>query len=141
MEETFLDNAYEIKKWIEENKCTYLKNARLIKRWMESKNTTVPPKGSSFDKIEKKLGMALHRIRANLIKPYNNLKTEEEKEEYRRKHPELREVMEIINWVDGNRNELSELIKIDIKMTGVLKKATHLEKQYEGLDSTIEELQ
>lgn len=141
MAEIILKDAYEIKKWIEENKCTYLKNARLIKRWMESKDTTVPPKGSSFDKIERKLGMALYRIRANLIKPYNNLKTEEEKEEYRRKHPELKEVMEIINWVDGNRSELSELIEKDIEMTAVLKKAKDLERQYEGLDSNIEELQ
>ena len=46
--------------------------------------------------------MALVRIRSKLIKPYLELQTEEEKEQFRNEHPEIDEVIEIINEIDGN---------------------------------------
>ena len=61
---------------------TYLINARKIKAWMEERETTKPPSRSAKELGEKKLGTALKSIRQELIKPYIELKTEEEKEKY-----------------------------------------------------------
>ena len=96
-----LAEVMQIVNWIDENNISkYLRNAREIKKWMNEKNTTKPPSQSSEDKDERKLGKALSTIRFYLIKPYENLQTEKEKEEYRKKHPELDEVMEIVRNID-----------------------------------------
>ena len=89
----------QIVKLIDENKdkiSQYLVNAREIKKWMEERKTTKPPSKRSKDVEEKTLGNALGSIRQKLIKPYLRLKTEEEKEQYRKDHPELKEVQEIV---------------------------------------------
>ena len=75
----------------------YLRNARTIKEWIEKSGDIKPPAESSKDEEERRLGIKLSTIRQQLIKPYMELKTEEEREEFRSKHPELDEVMEIIN--------------------------------------------
>ena len=98
-----IDEVLEIINEIDENNIpTNLVNARKIKEWIEKSGGTKPPAASSTDKTEKRLGQILNRIRQLLIKPYMNLKTKEEKEEFRKKHPEIDEVLEIINEIDEN---------------------------------------
>lgn len=74
-------------------------NAREIKKWIKEKKTTKLPSASSKDKQESKLGGALNHIRDRLLKPYRSLKTEEEKEEFKKKHPEYEEVSQIIDEI------------------------------------------
>ena len=83
---------------------TYLEKAYAIKQWMEKNETTRPPRSSGKDlsKEEQRLGEALQNIRGYLIKPYEKLKTEEAREEYRRKHPEIEEVKRIVEEIDRN---------------------------------------
>ena len=83
---------------------TYLQNAYAIKQWMEKNETTRPPRSSGKDlsKEEQRLGIALGSIRFQLIKPYEKLKTGEEREEYRKKHPEIEEVKRIVEEIDKN---------------------------------------
>ncbi len=98
-----IEEILEIIQWIDENNVSaYLTNARQIKNWMEERKTTKPPTRTAKDKEEKKLGNALSTIRKELIKPYLQLETEEEKIKYKIKHPELKETLEIINWIDEN---------------------------------------
>ena len=98
-----LEEVMEIINWIDENNLPiYLKNAREIKKWMEDRNVAIPPSQHSKDEEEKKLGNALTTIRRQLIKPYKELTTEEQREKYKEKHPELEEVMEIVEWIDEN---------------------------------------
>ena len=61
-----------------------------------------------LDEEEQRLGSALKNIRSHLTKPYIELETEEEKEEYRKEHPELDDVMEIIEWIDENNVKVKE---------------------------------
>ena len=83
---------------------TYLEKAYAIKQWMEKNETTRPPRSSGKDlsKEEQRLGEALQNIRGYLIKPYEKLKTEEAREEYRKKHPEIEEVKRIVEEIDRN---------------------------------------
>ena len=75
---------------------------------MVENNTTKPPRKQRKDKQgnktvpedEAKLGAKLNKIRTRLIKPYLNLQTEEEKEEYKIQKPELDEVMAILAEID-----------------------------------------
>ena len=98
-----LEEVLEIVKWIDENNLSpYLVNARDIKKWMEEKGTTKLPSKIAKEPEEKRLGNALFSIRQKLIKPYIELKTEEEREKYRANHPELEEVQEIVKWIDEN---------------------------------------
>ena len=78
-----------------------LTNVRNIKAWMEERKTTKPPSSNSKDKEEKRLGRALGNIKQTLVKTYMQLGTQE-KEEFEQEHPEFREIMEIINWIDEN---------------------------------------
>lgn len=82
----------------------YMRNILEIKKWMEERETTKPPASNSHDEQERKLGNALSSIRQDLIKPYNNLKTEEERKRYREKYPEIEEIMEIVKWIDENKS-------------------------------------
>ena len=83
---------------------TYLEKAYAIKQWMEKNETTRPPRmdGKDLPEEERRLGIALSRIRKELIKPYEKLKTEEEREGYRKKHPEIEEVKRIVEEIDRN---------------------------------------
>ena len=93
---------------IDKNNITskYLEGALKIREWMNKKNTTKPPSSSSKNEEEKSLGKYLISIRSQLIKRYNDLKTEDEKREFERKHPELEEVMKIIEEIDKNNVRL-----------------------------------
>ena len=132
-----LEEVQEIVKWIDENNLSpYLVNARDIKKWMEEKGTTKPPSRSAKDLKEIKLGRALFTIRQILIKPYLELKTEEEKTKYREEHPELEEVLQIVTEIDlnsGNKNrqELALLIRQDEEAREKVEEARKLEAQYE----------
>ena len=98
-----IEEVIEIISWIDTNKVNpNLANMREIKAWMEERKTTKPPSSNSKDKEEKRLGSALGNIRQKLIKPYQQIKTEEEKRRFEQEHPEFIEIMEIINWIDEN---------------------------------------
>ena len=110
-----LDEVMEIIEWIDNNNIkvkedsAFYWNALKIKEWMEKNNTKKPPSKNSKESLEeKKLGQFLANIRQGLIKPYNKLETEAEKEEYRKEHPELDDVMEIIEWIDENNVKVKE---------------------------------
>ena len=94
---------------------TYLRNMLKIKEWMENQKVkTKPPRGQYKDKDGKKtvpeeeatLGRALSSIRQNLIKPYEQLETEEE--EYKRTHPEYEEVKAWLEELDRNNLPIKE---------------------------------
>lgn len=80
----------------------YLKNIYDIRTWMEERQTTKPPAVKSKDYTEHKLAHALSNIRQQLIKPYIALQTDEEREEYLSIHPEVLEVMSIVESIDEN---------------------------------------
>ena len=132
-----IEEVQEIVKWIDErNLSSYLVNAREIKKWIERRGTTKLPSKNSEEAEEKRLGYALSRIRQQLIKPYLELKTEEEKEKYREKHPELEEVLQIVTEIDLNsgnkkKQELAKLIIQDEEARKKVEEARKLEAQYE----------
>lgn len=102
---------------------------------MEKKNTQSPPSEESKDAEEKKLGQALTNIRTNWLNPYMKLKTEEEKDGYRKSHPHLDEVLTIIGDIyiqSGNdkRKELGNLIKQDLEKRAQLEQPKQLEEKY-----------
>lgn len=130
----FLELLEEVQGIIGHNE--HLVNARNIKKWMEERETTKPPAISSSDYNEKRLGIALSNIRQKLIKPYMILQTEEERNEYREKHPELDGVLSIISELDvqcGNKKqrELAILISQDSEKRKILQEAKKLEHNYE----------
>lgn len=90
-----------------------LEHARKIKEWMENNNTKIPPSSIAEDETEKRLGQALSRIRKNLIKPLRILRTKEEREEFIKRHPDINEIMEIVEKIDENdpRRKKLELAK------------------------------
>lgn len=97
----------QIVEWIDsKNIPKYLINAQKIKEWFEQNGRK--PSGASKDEKEKKLGRSLADIRRNLIKVYNELETEEEKQNFRIKHPEIDEVIKIITEID--RDNLPPLL-------------------------------
>ena len=81
----------------------YYINALDIKKWMEENNRTKPPSTHTDNKEEAKLGRSWWSIKTKLIKPYKELKTEEEREEYKSQHPELEDVITIIEEIDTKR--------------------------------------
>ena len=88
---------------------TYLQNAYAIKQWMEKNETTKPPRsgGKDIPEEEKKLGIALSNIRFTLINPYEKLKTEEEREEYINNlkflnREQFMEILSIVEKIDEN---------------------------------------
>ena len=100
-----LDEVIKIVKWIEKESIpTYLRNAREIQAWMTKNNTTRPPRanGSNVSEEEKRLGQALSKIRKNLVKKSKNLKSEKERKDFRKRHPEIEEILNIVKWIDKN---------------------------------------
>lgn len=61
------------------------------------KNSNKPPRLRCNDKEEQRLGTALQSIRLRLLNPYLQIVDEEEKLKFENKHPELQEVMQIVN--------------------------------------------
>ena len=132
-----IDEVLEIINEIDENNLPpYLVNARAIKEWIEKSRKTKFPYKESTDKTEKRLGNVLNNIRQNLIKPYMALKTEEEQEEFRKKRPEIDEVLDIISELDmrcgtKKQKELAVLIRQDLQKRKALQEARKLEQDYE----------
>ena len=100
----------EIKGIIEEidrnNISLYLQNAKEIQRWMEEKRTTKPPSATGKNEGEKRLGRALSTIRQSLIKPYNKLETEAEREKFLKRkglsQEQFDEIVGIVEEIDKN---------------------------------------
>ena len=123
-----LQEVYEIN-----GRSNYLINARAIEAWVG--DGTKLPSPTSKDQEERKLGVGLSSIRQKLLKPYMILETDEERAEYREKHPELEEVMKIVEKIDikcGKKKqaELDILVEKDKKVTERLKEAKKLEQSY-----------
>lgn len=98
-----IDEVIKIIAEIDENSVPpLLLNARRIKQWMEQKETTKSPTANSKDDEEARLGRALSNMKLSLIKPYMGLETEEEREEFEKQHPEIKEIMQIVSWIDEN---------------------------------------
>lgn len=137
----------QIVSWIDENNVPpYLINAKLIRKWVEEQESPkLPRRTRNIEGIEKDLGNKLSYIRQDLIKPYMILQTEQEREEFRSKHPEIDEVLEIISELDmqcgtQKQKELAVLIRQDLEKRKALQKARKLEQDYEHqLSSKIEE--
>ena len=111
-----IDEIMEIIQKIDENNIpAFLNNILEIKKWMEDNQTTRPPRQQNKNKTvpveEATLGCNLSTIRQNLIRPYLNLKSEGEKEEYKKKHPELEEVMTIVEEIDSGKNKMKKNLK------------------------------
>ena len=141
------DQFMEIIKTVEEidknNIPTRLRNIRDIKEWMERNETTIPPrkKGEEISEEEKRLGGALLDIRYSLIKPYKELKTEEEREEYISKlenkkkesmsRKQFMEIIETIEEIDGDREKLTDLVEQSKATQEKVAEAKKLESMYE----------
>ena len=115
----------------------YIKNTNDIKEWMKKNNTNKLPSVASKDEEEKRLGKALSIIRRNLIKPYKELQTEEEKEEYKKKHPELEEVMTIVEEIDrnnprANAKRITKKAIVEQKEKGELGESKQIEEIFKG---------
>ena len=117
----------------EKNISGYLKNARKIKEWIEKSGGTKPPSTTSKDKEDKRLGTALYTISNQRIKPYLELQTEEERESYRKKNPEIDELLAIVNEIDekSGRKKLDKLVSKDAEKRKTLQEAKELESSYE----------
>ena len=139
------DQLMEIIKTVEEidknNIPTRLRNIRDIKEWMERNETTIPPRRGAISEEEKRLGRALSTIRHNLIRPYKELKTEEEREEYisklenRGKEPlsreQFMEIIETVEEIDGDREKLTDLVEQSKATQEKVAEAKKLENMYE----------
>ena len=138
----------QIVSWIDENNVPpYLINAKLIRKWVEEQESPkLPRRSRNIEGIEKDLGNKLSYIRQDLIKPYMILQTEQEREEFRSKHPEIDEVLEIISELDmqcgtQKQKELAVLIRQDLEKRKALQEARKLEQDYEHqLSSKIGEI-
>lgn len=84
------------------NTSPILANAREIKQWMIDNHSTRPPAGSSKNKDEKRQGKALDHIRNRVLKKYESLETQEEKEKFREDYSEVDELVEIVEWIDAH---------------------------------------
>ena len=142
-----IDEVMEIIEEIDKNNISpYLLNAMAIKEWIEQSGGTKLPSSSSKDTEEKRLGKALSNIRTLLIKPYMRLETEQEKEKFREKRPEIEEVLDIISELDmqcgtQKQKELAVLIRQDLEKRKALQEARKLEQDYEHqLSSKIGEM-
>lgn len=113
----------------------FLENAKGIKDWIDKSGDTKLPSETSEDMEESYWGLKLHSIRSKFIKPYMDLETEEAKEEYRRKSPQIEEVIKIIEQIDRNvvpinlRN--ARAIKEWIEKSGDTKKPSSVSKDEE----------
>lgn len=95
----------------------------------------LPSRSSKAVEEERKLGKKLSYIRQDLIGTYMKLQTEQEREIFREKHPEIDKVMSIISELDiqcGNakQKELAILIRQDLEKRKALQEAKKLEKDY-----------
>lgn len=113
----------------------FLENAKGIKEWIDRSGDTRPPIETSEDFEEAYWGLKLHSIRSKFIKPYMDLESEEEKEEYRRKGPQIVEVIKIIEEIDRNNISINlrnaRKIKEWIDKSGDTKKPSSISEDEE----------
>ena len=82
-----------------------LQNAREIKAWVDANEGKKKLSLYTNDLVEKSLWNALKYIRYNIINPYLSLPSEEQKEDYTKKNPEITEILEIYNYVNDKIND------------------------------------
>ena len=133
-----VDDVRKIIKEIDISTATYYLNAQRILEWIKCQENPKKPYSKSKNEEEKKLGTALQNIRSQLIKPYMEKPTDEEREQFREEHPETDAVLEIVSDIDikygtKKQKELAELIKRDLEKRRELDEARKLEEQYEQL--------
>lgn len=89
-------------------------NIREIQKWVDETNSMRYPVVSSKDPKEKSLAIHMSDIKYKWLKPLNELNTEQEKEAYKKKHPELKEVIAVMEEIDIKiiRNCLEKLKRI-----------------------------
>ena len=123
--------------WIDNNNISpYLINAREIKAWMEERKTTKPPTPLAEDEKERDLGFKLKSLLQGIVKKYLRLEKEEDIANFRKKNPELDEILEIVEGIslnsgDNKRIELAKLIQMDRKKRKMLEEARKLVGQIE----------
>ena len=133
-----IDDVRKIIKEIDISTSTHYLNAQAIQEWIKCQENPKKPYSKSKNEEEKKLGTALQNIRSQLIKPYMEKPTDEEREQFREEHPETDAVLEIVSDIDikygtKKQKELAELIKRDLEKRRELDEARKLEEQYEQL--------
>ena len=133
-----VDDVRKIIKEIDISTSTHYLNAQRILEWIKCQENPKKPYSKSKNEEEKKLGTALQNIRSQLIKPYMEKPTDEEREQFREEHPETDAVLEIVSDIDikygtKKQKELAELIKRDLEKRRELDEARKLEEQYEQL--------
>ena len=133
-----IDDVRKIIKEIDISTSTHYLNAQAIQEWIKCQENQKKPYSKSKNEEEKKLGTALQNIRSQLIKPYMEKPTDEEREQFREEHPETDAVLEIVSDIDikygtKKQKELAELIKRDLEKRRELDEARKLEEQYEQL--------
>ncbi len=111
-----------------------LLNARRIKQWMEQKETTKSPTANSKDDEEARLGRALCNMKSSLIKPYMSLETKEQKKEFENQHPEIKEIMQIVSWIDENNISPYLLNARSIKEWVEMQKKPRLPRRSKNID-------
>ena len=149
----------------------YLEEAIEIKKWIDNSEKKLPPSKSSKDEIEKKLGKELNYIRKKIVKPYLKIKNEKKKEIFEEKNPWIQEIIKIMGEIDeiainsqlgitkrekavvdldmelsknepvvkiefdksnSKQNDLADLIIRDLKIRKKLENANELKKKYEN---------
>ena len=133
-----VDDVRKIIKEIDISTSTHYLNAQAIQEWIKCQENPKKPYSKSKNEEEKKLGTALQNIRSQLIKPYMEKPTNEEREKFREEYPETDAVLEIVSDIDikygtKKQKELAELIKRDLEKRRELDEARKLEEQYEQL--------
>ena len=133
-----VDDVRKIIKEIDISTSTHYLNAQAIQEWIKCQENQKKPYSKSKNEEEKKLGTTLQNIRSQLIKPYMEKPTDEEREQFREEHPETDAVLEIVSDIDikygtKKQKELAELIKRDLEKRRELDEARKLEEQYEQL--------
>lgn len=129
-----LDTLYEV---LEKREHPYLVNARLVKKWLEDGNATYLPRLNSknVDPEERRFGIKLNNIYKNRVTPFLKLNSEQERQEYREKHPEIDEIMDIISEITEKygRKRLKKEIDRNSRKLRQLEQARELESNYECL--------
>lgn len=106
-----IDHLLELKEFIKALddktfKIVSLERMREIDKWMKENDTTNPPSRSSKDKKEKELARWYEGIIRRVVKPYENLETDEERKKYKEKYPEFEEIYNIITEIRNNRQPI-----------------------------------
>ena len=122
---------------IQPREYAYLANAKSLKTWLEQTNQTRLPRCSykNIDSEELKYGIMLNNIRQKRVAPFLKLNSEEERQAYRVKYPEIDEIMDIIKEITEKygRKTLEQEVSKNIQKRHQLEKAIELEKDYEDL--------